>query len=81
MPVVDILEAQSDLLRLVNAVKSGAEKEIVIARNGEPVALLVPIEAPSAGQRIGVAKGKFNVPDNIDGDNALIAELFLGLEE
>jgi prevent-host-death family protein len=81
MLVVDIMEAQSDLSRLVDAVEGGAETEIVIARNGEPVARLVPIQRVSAGQRIGIAKGKFKVPDNIDADNALIAELFLGLEE
>lgn len=81
MRVVDILEAQSNLSHLVNAVESGAEIEIVIARNGEPVARLVPIQAAPAGKRIGIAKGKFKIPDDIDGDNALIAEPFLGREE
>jgi NAD(P)H-nitrite reductase large subunit len=29
-------------------------------------------------QRLGVAKGKFTAPDDIDADNDLIAELFYG---
>lgn len=83
MPVVDIFEAQSNLSSLVSVVERGAEKEIVIARNGVPVARLVPVQIQniSAAQRIGVAKGKFEVPDNIDENNALIAELFLSLDE
>ncbi|WP_197713637.1 type II toxin-antitoxin system Phd/YefM family antitoxin [Hydrogenophilus thermoluteolus] len=50
----------------------------VIARNGRPVAKLVPIDMASTGKRIGVAKGKFEVPDNIDAHNEEITRLFLG---
>lgn len=41
----------------------GVEREIIIARNGRPAARLVPIERPGAVQRLGVAKGKFVVPE------------------
>jgi prevent-host-death family protein len=78
MPVVNMLEAKSNLSRLVEAVESGAEKEIVIARNGRPAAKLVAVRQTHAGKRIGVAKGKFTVPDTIDEQNELIAELFTG---
>jgi prevent-host-death family protein len=78
MPIVNMLEAKSNLSRLVESVESGAEKEIVIARNGRPAAKLVPIQQPATGKRIGVAKGKFTVPDTIDEQNELIAELFYG---
>ncbi len=78
MPSVNMLQAKSSLSRLVEAIEQGEECEIVIARNGRPAAKLVPIEAVPAGQRIGVARGKFAVPDNIDASNAEVAELFLG---
>ena len=78
MPIVNMLEAKSNLSRLVEAVETGAEKEVVIARNGRPVARLVPIRAAAKGKRIGVAKGKFRVPDDIDALTPLIEELFLG---
>jgi prevent-host-death family protein len=71
-------EAKSNLSRLVNAIESGAEKEIVIARNGRPAARLVPVRQSPKGRRIGVAKGKFKVPDTIDADNAVIGEMFAG---
>jgi len=76
MPVVNMLEAKSSLSRLVEAVETGRETEIIIARNGRPVARLVAIAARPAAQRIGVAKGRFTVPEIIDADDAAIAALF-----
>ena len=78
MPSVNMLEAKSSLSRLVEAIEQGREREIVIARNGRPAARLVPVEAVPAGKRLGVAKGKFKVPDDIDSHNAEVADLFLG---
>jgi prevent-host-death family protein len=78
MTVFNMLEAKSNLSRLVEAVETGADAEIVIARNGRPAARLVAIKATPAGKRIGVAKGKFNVPETIDADEAAIAALFNG---
>jgi prevent-host-death family protein len=76
MPMVNMLEAKSNLSRLVEAVESGSEAEIVIARNGRPAARLVAIKAARPGKRIGIAKGRFTVPDDIDADAALVAALF-----
>ena len=78
MITVNMLDAKSNLSRLVLAVESGAEKEIVIARNGRPAARLVPIHSRSKGKRIGVAKGKFKVLETIDADNAIIEKMFFG---
>ena len=66
---------------LVEAVESGAETEIIIARNGRPAAKLVAIKPATTGKRIGVAKGKFVVPDTIDADEAAIVALFNGRTE
>jgi len=54
----------------------GAEAEIVIARNGRPAARLVPLAARSVQQRIGIAAGRFKVPESIDRTNALVEQLF-----
>lgn len=78
MQSVNMLQAKSSLSRLVEAIEQGYEREIVIARNGRPAARLVPMESVPTGKRIGVAKGKFNVPDDIDGRNADVAKMFLG---
>lgn len=78
MQAVNMLEAKSSLSRLVEAIEQGREREIVIARNGRPAARLVPIETAPAGRRIGVAKGKFDVPDTIDAHNKEVAQMFTG---
>lgn len=78
MPSVNMLQAKSSLSRLVEAIELGQEREIIIARNGRPAAKLVPIDTMPAGHRIGVARGKFDVPDNIDTHNAEVAHLFMG---
>ena len=80
MPIVNMHEAKTNLSKLVEAVETGAESEVVIARNGRPVARLVPIR-PAEGQRIGVAKGVFVVPESIDADNAEIEEIFIGADK
>lgn len=78
MPSVNMLQAKSSLSRLVEAIEQGQEREIVIARNGRPAAKLVPLDSVSAGKRIGVAKGRFEVPDSIDGHNDEVGRLFRG---
>ncbi|MDP2783997.1 MAG: type II toxin-antitoxin system prevent-host-death family antitoxin [Sulfurimicrobium sp.] len=78
MHAVNMLQAKSSLSRLVEAIEQGEEREIIIARNGRPAAKLVPVDASLPGQRIGVAKGVFEVPDNIDASNEEVAALFLG---
>lgn len=78
MEAISMLEAKSSLSRLVEAIEQGREREIVISRNGRPAARLVPMGTVPAGQRIGVAKGKFEVPDTIDAHNDEVARLFMG---
>lgn len=78
MQSVNMLQAKSSLSRLVEAIEQGQAREIIIARNGRPAAKLVPMDAVPAGQRIGVAKGRFEVPDTIDAHNEEVARLLMG---
>ena len=78
MTTVNMLDAKSNLSRLVEALESGAEREIIIARNGKPAARLVPIQASPVGARIGVAKGKFMTPEPDPDLDAEAAALFGG---
>ncbi len=78
MQSVNMLQAKSSLSRLVEAIESGQEREIIIARNGRPAAKLVPIDSVSTRKRIGVARDLFEVPENIDAHNDEVARLLLG---
>ncbi|MEW6597086.1 MAG: prevent-host-death protein [Pseudomonadota bacterium] len=78
MVQVDLTEAQADLDKLVQALAAGEVNEVIIVRDGAPVARLVPPPPPPPRKpvRIGVAKGLFEVPEDIDGANEEIAKLF-----
>ncbi|GHD05886.1 type II toxin-antitoxin system Phd/YefM family antitoxin [Tianweitania populi] len=53
-----MLEAKTSLSRLVEAVETGSETEVIIARNGRPAARLVPLTStPKRHRRLGLAKG------------------------
>lgn len=78
MQSVSMFQAKTNLSKLVEAVESGREKEIVISRHGVSVAKLVAVPRQPAHQRLGVAKGRFVVPEDIDETNELIARMFEG---
>lgn len=60
MTTVNMLEAKTQLSKLVEAVESGAEAEIIIARNGKPAARIVPIVEKKMERRpLGLYEGKW----------------------
>ena len=73
-----MFEAKSQLSKLVELVESGAEAEIVIARNGKPAARLVPVEEKPEKRRLGLWDGKFPSMslEDFEADNELIREMF-----
>jgi len=76
-----MLEAKTHLSRLIADIEEHREDEIIIARNGRPVARLRTTErADTAGaaRRVGAARGAFEVPDDIDAPYGEIAGLFAG---
>lgn len=77
MQTVSLFDAKTHLSRLVDLIASGAETEIVISRNGKPVARVLPIQ-PDTSRRIGIARGEFEVPEDIDAHNDEVAALFMG---
>lgn len=59
MTMVNMLDAKTRLSKLVEAVESGAEEEIIIARNGKPAARLVAIEPKPKKIRLGLQAGRY----------------------
>lgn len=78
--IVDLLDAGASLPQLVREIESGRVSEFVIARDGRPAARLIPLSAPVAdrARRIGVAKGRFEVPDDIGSADEEVRRLFEG---
>ncbi|KAB2955902.1 MAG: type II toxin-antitoxin system prevent-host-death family antitoxin [Rhizobiaceae bacterium] len=79
-----MLEAKTSASKLVDAVESGAESEIIIARNGKPAAKLVPLDAePKRKRQLGLLAGKYP-PMDFEAFQAMDAEIeamFLGEHE
>ena len=63
MITVNIHEAKTQFSKLLKRVAAG--EEVIIARSGQPVAKLVPIEA-AAERLLGLDKGLFDVPEDFD---------------
>lgn len=59
MPTVNMHEAKTNFSRLIAAIRSGAEEEIIVAQNGVPAARIVPIAKPKKPRKFGFAKGRF----------------------
>lgn len=79
MSYVNMFDAKTNLSRLVDRIESGQDQEIILARNGRPAARLVPLQQDKPhGPRLGIAKGKLTIPDDIDHLGAEVAALFRG---
>lgn len=73
MAPVDMHDAKTRLSAPIEAVERGEETEIAIARDGRPAAVAAE---PDVSKRIGIAKGRFRVPDTIDHHEAEITASF-----
>lgn len=75
---VNILEAKTELSKLIRLIESGKEDQIIIARYGRPVVKMTVYNDTPASKRIGIAKGRLKSPNDLDRDNGEIAQLFGG---
>lgn len=77
---INMLDAKSSLSKLVHALESGQASEFIIARNGRPAARLVPLKVAQDDRqrRIGAARGRFLVPDDMDARNTDVRRLTEG---
>ncbi|MBQ6971658.1 MAG: type II toxin-antitoxin system Phd/YefM family antitoxin [Synergistaceae bacterium] len=71
-------EFKDNLPELMGRVQFGDEHQIIITKNGVPVAKLVDYyNPPRGGVKLGVADGKFIIPDDFDSMMSdEIAEMF-----
>ncbi|MFZ4394807.1 MAG: type II toxin-antitoxin system Phd/YefM family antitoxin [Kiritimatiellia bacterium] len=78
MRTVGLCDAKTHLSRLVETLLSGKEDHVVISRRGIPVVQLTALRERDSSKRIGLARGRFKIPDNIDGANKTGLALFHG---
>ncbi len=78
MTQVNMLEAKTDLSKLVKLLETKQEDVIYLARNGTAVVQMTLIPKKPVGKRIGVAEGKFKVPDEFEAWDKEVEEMFGG---
>lgn len=76
MAQVNIVEAKTDLPKLVRLLETYQEDVILIARDGTPVVEMKLAKRKQVSKRIGVAKGKLHVPDDFDKWDGEIVDMF-----
>ena len=63
---VNISEAKRDLSSLVKLLETKEEEVIYLTRNGTAVAQITLIPSGPTAKRIGIAEGKFKIPDEFE---------------
>ena len=71
--IVNISDAKTNLSKLIDMVYHG--EEVVIAKNNLPIADLV-IHKPKGKRKLGLLKGKVNIPSGFTPESPDINELF-----
>lgn len=78
MTQVNMFEAKTDLSKLIKMLETKQEDVIYLARNGTAVAQITLIPKNQGINRIGVAEGKFKVPEMFDKWDKEVEEMFGG---
>lgn len=78
MTQVNMLEAKTELSKLVKMLETYREDVIYIARDGKPVVMMTLIPQQEAKSRFGAAKGVLKMPDAFDDWDNEIEDLFGG---
>ena len=71
----NMFEAKTNLSKIAKMLESGEEDYVVIARNGEPLLRIILEPKVDVSKRLGIAKGKVNIPDDFD-DIDIFEEFF-----
>jgi len=76
MAVVNMHQAKTNLSRLVQRAEAG--EDIMIARNGKPVARLTALADEAAFRRTGGFNGEIWIADDFDEEDPQFNEAFYG---
>jgi prevent-host-death family protein len=64
MKIINIYDAKTQLSRLLREVAAG--EDIVIAKDGTPLARLIPFEQEGEVRELGIARDRIQVSDDFD---------------
>ena len=74
---MNVLEAKTNFSKIIGILERKEESEVIVARAGKPVVKIVLYEEPKSFDKIlGIAEGKFVIPDDFDEPDDEIARMF-----
>ena len=76
MTQVNMLEAKTNLSRLVKMLEDEQESIIYVARNGKPVVQMTLVTETVPQKRLGIAEGEFICPEEFDSWDREIMDMF-----
>ena len=76
MTQINMMETKTDLSKLVRMLETRQEDVIYFVRNGTAVVQMTLIPEKKSKKRIGVAEGKFKVPEEFDVWDKEVEEMF-----
>lgn len=79
MHMTNIHQAKAKLSELIKRALAG--EEVVIAKAGEPMVRLTPVQTDLAPRQGGQLKGKIWIADNFDAFDGELEEMFYGSKE
>ena len=75
---MNVLEAKTNFSKLLAMLENREEDEIIICKKNKEIARITLIPQVDVSKRIGIAKGLFTVPDDINEMDDEIAAMFEG---
>jgi prevent-host-death family protein len=78
MEIANIHQAKAQLSRLIERALAG--EEVQIARSGEPLVRLVPVQTDTQPRQGGQLKGKLWIAEDFDAPDPEVEKLFSGEE-
>lgn len=77
---VNVLEAKTNLSKLISLLENEEEEEIIICKNNNPIATIKLIPKLDVSKRLGIAKGNLIYPEEFTQMDDEIASMFIKSE-
>ncbi len=75
---VNIQQAKTGLSQYIRLLETRQERQISIARRGKPIVRMTLINDKPVSNRIGIAAGKLQAPEDLDAHSDEVEALFGG---
>lgn len=75
--VLNVMDKHIDLSYLISLLENKKESLITVTKNGVPVARIIPCENELPPRKLGLAKGKFSIPDDFDDTDEELVKMMM----